>query len=140
MRRTMSSEDARRAARLRARSEAWRSSPSAGARMAPELWSDAVELARHCGTYATAGALGVPYGSLLRHVTAARGERAGGGARDGAPSGAAFVEVSGAALLSSAGTVVEWSGADGTRLTIRLAAGHEIDVAGLLLGLQARGQ
>lgn len=132
MRRRISAELQQKLERARIRIERWRSARPRGTRMPPQLWSEAVALARVCGTYAVARAVRVDYGALRRRL-----EAAGPGSREQKTRGNEFVELKGALLAATAGPVVEWSGADGTRLTIRLPVGHGLDVAGLVVGVQA---
>jgi hypothetical protein len=59
-----------------------------------------------------------------------------------APPPGAFVELSGAQILgasSAPGAVVELSDGDGVRLTVRLVAGAEVDVARVVAAFRQRG-
>jgi hypothetical protein len=58
-----------------------------------------------------------------------------------APAGGAFVELSGAQILgasSAPGAVVELSDGAGVRLTVRLAASAEVDVARIVAAFRQR--
>ena len=114
----------------------WRRTRARRSPMPAKLWDEAVSLARHGGTYATARALRVDYGSLARRVAEARRGTDG----DEASAGA-FVALSGAQLLGAsapAGPVVEVSDGDGVRLVIRLGTGTELDVVGLVQRFRER--
>jgi len=92
--------------------------------MPPELWADAVALAREHGTFHTARALGLSYQTLKERVA-----EQGRGGRTGAPEG--FVEIPGAALFTGTeANVVEISDGPGRTLVIRLAGA--VDVAGVV--------
>jgi hypothetical protein len=90
--------------------------------MPAPLWEEAVCLARQFGVNPIRVALGLSYESLRE-----RAER-----REGASEAASFVEVSGGALVPATGPVIELADARGARLTIRLAAGSELDVEQLV--------
>ena len=115
----------------------WRRTREKRTAMPPDLWREAVGLARKGGTCATARALGVDFESLARRVAEARAGAEGDAARTNG-----FVELSGAQLLGAAvptGPVVEISDADGVRLTIRLARDTPLDVVGVVQGFCRRG-
>jgi hypothetical protein len=103
--------------------------------MPAELWDAAISLARDGGTYATARALGVDYGSLARRVAEVHS-----GGDEGATSGPAFVELGGAPLLGAAAplAVVEMSDAQGVRLVIQLGPSSALDVAELVQRFRER--
>jgi hypothetical protein len=92
-----------------------------------------------------AAGLGVKEGTLrhwrwqLNHwakAARARKKAEAGRRRSGSREPAAgFVELTGAQLLG-AGPMVEVAGADGFRVTIRLSAGAEVDVVGLVQALR----
>jgi hypothetical protein len=104
--------------------------------MPEALWNAAAELARSDGVYATSHALGVNYESLKsRTVAAAAGPEAVRTQRTG------FVELSPGpsfGCTQPTGVVVELVDPDGTRLTIRLASGSELDVPGLARAFWSR--
>jgi hypothetical protein len=115
----------------------WRRTREKRSPMPPELWEEAVVLARSEGTYQIARTLTVDYQALARRVA-----EAGGGSDRGVGRTGAFVEVSGAQLLGGStlvGPVVELCNRDGVRLTIRLASDEKLDVAGLVHALCRRG-
>jgi hypothetical protein len=123
---------------LRKRIDYWRRTRDRRTAMPAHLWGDAVALARSGRPYAVAHALGVNFEGLRRRMaeTASRGS---GGSAPGA-----FVELSGAQILgaSGAGTpgaVVELSDGGGVRLTVRLAAGSELDLARLVTAFRQGG-
>jgi hypothetical protein len=96
--------------------------------MPPQLWAEASVLARELGVHRVKSALGLNYESLKNRVRELGARQGGAGTK-----AAAFVELSGAQLLEPAsGPVVEISDADGGRLTVRLATGSGLDVAGLV--------
>jgi len=101
--------------------------------MPARLWNEASLLGREFGAYRIKCALGLNYRSLKKRIGVA-------GARGSAPAQApGFVELSGAQLLGPArGMVVEVSDADGSRLTVQLGTGSELDVAGLVEAFRRR--
>lgn len=115
---------------VRQRIEHWRATREKRGRMPERLWAAAVELAHKHGVYATAQGLGVNYDSLGARVSTQRPER-----RAPATRKAAFVELGPALSLSPTsptGPVLELTGADGQKLTLRLAASDELDLPGLV--------
>jgi hypothetical protein len=117
---------------LRKRIDYWRRTRDRRTPMPPDLWDEAVALARSGRAYAVAHALGVNFEGLRRRVAEA-------GPSDRAAPGA-FVELSGAQILgspSAPGAVVELSDGD-VRLTVRLAAGVEVDVARVVAAFRQR--
>jgi len=124
---------ARRVERVRKQIDRWRFRRKRCSPMPSRLWDEASLLARELGVHRVKCALGLNYESLKRRV-------GGGGAERGmAATKAGFVELSGAQLLEPAsGPVVEVSAADGGRLTVRLATGSELDVAGLVEAFRRR--
>ena len=119
---------------LRKRIDYWRQTRDRRTAMAADLWDEAVALARPGRAWAVARALGISFQALRRRMA-----EAGGGAPTASPS--AFVELSGAQILGSApapGAVVELSDGD-TRLTVRIAAGVELDVARVVAAFRQRG-
>ncbi len=113
----------------------WRRTRVKRSPMPAELWDAAIWLAQAGGTYATARALGVDYGSLARRVAEAQGGRGGR-----ATSGPAFVELGGAPLLGAPApaAVVELCATDGGRLVIQLGASMPLDVAELVQRFRER--
>ena len=119
------------------RVEHWRETREKRGRMPERLWAAAVALARKHGVYATAQGLRVNYDSLSARVGARRSKRRASKAR-----GAAFVELGPALPLSPTsptGPVVELTGADGQKLTLRLASTEELDLPGLVREFWSRG-
>jgi len=120
---------AARVAAVRRRIEHWRRVREKRSPMPEELWTAAVSLAREHGLYRVVRALGVNYETLKA--------RAGRLASDGAEAAngcGGFVELNGGHLVGrspGAGSVVELSGADGAKLTIRLA-GDAPELLGLV--------
>lgn len=123
-----------RVERVRKQIDRWRMGRRRCSPMPERLWDEASLLAREIGVHRVKCALGLNYESLKRRV----GE--GGAERGRAVTKAAgFIELSGAQLLEPAsGAVVEVSAADGGRLTVRLATGGELDVAGLVEAFRRR--
>lgn len=121
---------------LRERIEWWRQTRERRTAMPPDLWAEAVELARSGRPYSVARALGLGFESLRRRMAEATP-----GTLTTVPN--AFVELSwaqvfGAAIPSSPGTVVELSDGNGVRLTVRLVAGAEVDVARVVAAFRRR--
>ena len=122
---------------LRKRIDYWRRTRDRRTPMPAELWDEAVALAWSGRAYAVAHALGVNFEGLRRRMA----EAGPGGRGEAAPG--AFVEVSGAQILGAAGAgapgpVVELSDGGGARLTVRLAAGTDLDVAGVVAAFGRR--
>ena len=114
-------------ARLSDDVERWRKTRAKLSPMPGPLWTGAIALARRLGVNPVKGALGLNYKALRTRV-----EASGRPAKSASASSARFVELSGAQVLgapAAAGTVVEVSDAHGARLTVRLAAGGDLDVA-----------
>ena len=118
---------------LRKRIEEWRRTRDHRTAMPADLWDEAVALSRPGRAWAVARALRISFQALRRRMAEAG---------DGAPttSSSPFVELSGAQIIGSAspsGTVVELS--DGAaRLTVRMAAGMELDVARVVAAFRRR--
>ena len=105
--------------------------------MPESLWLEATRLARTHGVSPVCRHVGLGYASLQKRVAATAD------ALSQEPSDeAGFVELSAAQLLgaSAAQTVLELSDRDGTRLTLHLAPGSEVDVLGLVAGFYGRGR
>ena len=122
--------------RLGERIEQWRRTRARRTAMAPELWLTAVELAQSHGAHRVARALRINFECLKRRMA-----EAGAVARPTAASGA-FVEWTGAQILSassSRGAVIELSDETGVRLTLRLGAEVEVDVARVVAAFRQRG-
>jgi hypothetical protein len=122
---------------VRQRIEHWRETREKRGRMPERLWAAAVALARKHGVYATAQGLRVNYDSLRARVGVRRPKRRAPKAR-----GAAFVELGPALPLEPAsptGPVVELTGTDGQKLTLRLAGTEEVDLPGLVREFWSRG-
>ena len=114
-------------ARLSDDVERWRKTRAKLSPMPGPLWTGAIALARRLGVNRVKNALGLNYKALRNRV-----EASGRPAKSATASSARFVELSGAQVLgapAAAGTVVEVSDAHGARLTVRLAAGGDLDVA-----------
>ena len=121
--------------RLRERIERWRQARGKRGPMPAPLWASAVALARRRGVYATAKGLRVDFGSLRRRLAAAAERTAP--SRERQPT---FVEITPAAMFGAAGpgASVELSSPEGVKLTVRLAAGEELDVGALVRELWGR--
>ena len=112
------------------RIEHWRETRARRGRMPERLWEAAVALAGEHGVYATSQGLRVNYDSLRARVQGQRPKR-----RSAKGRGAAFVELGPTLPLgpvSPTGPVVELTGADGQKLTLRLAGPGELDLPGLV--------
>ena len=105
--------------------------------MPPELWAEAVRLARGGRTHAVARALGLNSQRLKQRMQEARG-RAPAARTD------EFIELSGEQLLGAglpaAAAVVELLDRQGDRLTVRLPAGTELDIGRLLSEFRSQGR
>jgi hypothetical protein len=120
---------------LRERVDEWRRTRDRRTAMPAGLWDEAVALARPGRAWAVARALGVNFQALRRRMA-----EAGDDAPGASSSSSAFVELSGAQILGSApapGAVVELSDGD-ARLTVRMAAGVELDVARVVAAFRRR--
>ena len=124
--------DAAELARLSEEVERWRRTRAKLSPMPAPLWKATIALARRLGVNPVKNALGLNYRALRSRVEAG-GEVAASGSA-GAPT-ARFVELSGAQVLGvpvATGPEVEVSDALGARLTVRLVAGNQLDVARLV--------
>jgi len=119
------------------RVERWRNGREKRSPMPESLWHEATRLARKHGVSPVCRHVGLGYASLQKRVAAAADESSQESADEGG-----FVELSAAQLLggSPSQTVLELSDRDGTRLTLRLAPGSEVDVLGLVQGFRGRGR
>ena len=127
MARRRNAAEAQELARLSEDVERWRRTRGKLSPMPAPLWKAAIALARRLGVNPVKNALGLNYRALRSRVEA-DGEVA---ASAGAPA-ARFVELSGAQVLGlpgAGGSVVEIADAHGARLTVRLVAGTQLDVA-----------
>jgi hypothetical protein len=109
--------------------------------MPESLWLAATRLALTHGVSPVCRHVGLGYASLQKRVAATADAPSLEASREPADE-AGFVELSAAQLLgaSAAQTVLELSHRDGTRLTLRLAPGSEVDVLGLVQGFCGRGR
>jgi hypothetical protein len=95
--------------------------------MPEELWAQATRLAQRLGVWRVTRDLGLCYESLKRRVE----EKVSGKE----PGAVRFVEVRGSDVIdvaSSNGTVVELHATDGTRMTVRLGGGVQVDMMALV--------
>lgn len=118
----------------RSRIERWRKTREKRTAMPEDLWSAAVALAKTHGVYKTSNALTVSFEALQKRIGQSPNKRNDGDARS-----ADFVELDGTQLVGSSGTVVELSRGDGAKLTIRMPAGEDLDVASLAATFWSRG-
>jgi len=118
---------------LGARVREWRITRQKISPMPAELWTEATALAHEFDVNTVRRAAGIDYGALRQRVDA--GHRRSAGESGEAPR---FVEVDGAAVFPAAGPVIELTDATGTRLTIRLSAGSELDVGRLVESFRGR--
>jgi hypothetical protein len=109
--------------------------------MPETLWREATGLARVHGVSPVCRHVGLGYAALQKRVATAECHAEDASSPEPVLE-AGFVELSAAQLLgeSSAQTVLELSDRDGTRLTLRLAPGSEVDVVGLVQGFRERGR
>lgn len=113
---------------VRERIEHWRETRAKRTRMPEELWDAAASMAREHGLWSVSRALRVNYESLKSR--ASRTKDSG----DGVSGPAGFVELEPmqfAGSVAQAGGVVELSGADGAKLTIRVGLREVLDVTAL---------
>ena len=111
----------------------WRATRQSVSPMPAELWSEATALAREFGVNAVRVAAGIDYGALRRRVDA---EPDTSRAEEGETQ--RFVALDGAAVFSAGGPVIEITDTSGTRLTVRLAAGSEVDLGRLVESFRRR--
>ncbi len=120
---------------LRGRIEHWRASRGSQGRMPEALWEAAAAAAKKHGVSRVASELKLGYAGLKQRM---QGHSVGGSAPRPAAAAPGFVEVSAAHLLapsSMAGTLIEYSRRDGSKLTVKLPAGSPLDVLALLAAL-----
>lgn len=127
----------RELASLGRRVERWRNSREKRSPMPEPLWGEAVRLALIHGVSPVCRHVGLGYASLQQRVAASEDEPAPAPVDD-----VGFVEVSALQLLgtSATQTVLELSDREGTRLTLRLAPGSEVDVLGLVESFRGHGR
>ena len=127
--------DARELAQLSKDVERWRQTRAKLSPMPAPLWAAAIALARRLGVNPVKEALGLNYTALRTRLDAARSDVV-------ATAPARFVELSGAQVMglpsAAPGSVLEFSDAHGTRLTVRLDAGASLDVARLVEAFRRR--
>lgn len=119
---------------LRGCIEHWRATRGSQGRMPEALWEAAAAAAKKHGVSRVASELKLGYAGLKRRM---QGRSAGRSApRPAVAPG--FLEVSAAQLLAPApmaGTLIEYSRRDGSKLTVKLPAGSTLDVLALLAAL-----
>lgn len=123
-------EDAGALARLSEEVDQWRRTRAKLGPMPAHLWKKAAALARRLGVNPVKTALGLNYEVLRSHAEVGDQVASSPGGRT-----TRFVELSGAEVLgvpATTGSVVEVFDAGGARLTVRLVAGAELDVARLV--------
>ncbi len=112
---------------VRRRIDVWRWTRLKRSPMPEDLWVQATKLAGNLGVWRAAHELGLCYESLRRRVEEKASRKQAGDVR--------FVEVRGSELMdvaSSNGTVVELHATDGTRMTVRLGSGGQVDLQALV--------
>ena len=117
------------------RIEHWRKTRLKRSPMPEELWDAAASLLRTHGAYPVAKALRVNYAALKKRAEQNSLNGPDRKNHDG------FVELSAAQLIGTppqVGTVVEVEERDGVRMTIRVAGGNPVDVAGLVAAFRSR--
>lgn len=118
---------AQRLQQVRRGIDVWRWTRQKRSPMPEELWTRATRLAQRLGVWRVARDLGLCYESLKRRVEEKVSRKEPGAVR--------FVEVRGSDLMdvaSSDGTVVELHATDGTRMTVRLGGGAQVDMMALV--------
>ena len=124
---------------VRERIERWRRTRTKRTAMSEELWDAAISLLEGRSVYAVARALNVSHDRLkMRALEAELEERS-----RASKSEADFVELRAGQVFGAseaAGSEVELLSADGARMTIRLEAGHAVDVVGLSDAFWSREQ
>lgn len=113
--------------RVRRRIDVWRWTRLKRSPMPEDLWIQATKLAEALGVWRVARDLGLCYESLKRRVEERASRKQAGAVR--------FVEVGGVDLTdvtSSNGAVVELHATDGTRMTVRLGSGAQVDLQALV--------
>lgn len=122
-------------ARVRERLDVWRRTRERRGPMPEDLWDAAVGVAQKHGVWAVSRALRVNYATLGRRVEVAKAA-APEAAEAGAPRAGRFVEVDAARLLAPAAAprvmVVEVTGKDGAKLTVRVEGVELPDVPALV--------
>ncbi|WP_224373233.1 hypothetical protein [Hyalangium versicolor] len=101
--------------------------------MPEALWEAAAAAAKKHGISRVAGELKLGYAGLKVRV-----EGRSEGRSTPQPAASGFLEVNAAQLLAPspmAGTVIEYSRRDGSRLTVKLPVGSTLDVLALLAAL-----
>lgn len=114
---------------LRRRVEAWRATRVRRSPMPEELWATAFSLVEKHGLWPVARDASVDYGSLKARV-----ERATEGRQKESAGSVGFVEVDACRLLGpteSESAEVELTGADGSKVTVRLEGRRGLDVVAL---------
>lgn len=120
---------------LRGRIEHWRATRESQGRMPEALWEAAAAAAKNHGVSRVASELKLGYAGLKLRM---QGRSAGRSAPRLAGAAPGFVEVSAAQLLAPspmAGTVIEYSRRDGSKLTVKLPTGSTVDVLALIAAL-----
>jgi hypothetical protein len=133
MRRTF--EGTKELRELRGRIEHWRATRESQGRMPEALWEAAAVAATNHGVSRVASELKLGYAGLKRRM---QGRAEGRSAPRLAGAAPGFLEVSAAQLLAPspmAGTLIEYSRRDGSKLTVKLPTGSPLDVLALLAAL-----
>jgi hypothetical protein len=113
--------------------ERWRRTRTKLSPTPEPLWAAAVEVARECGVYGAARALGLCYGSLRTRADRQGVPRRRPGTKRAARPAPTFVELRAAPFEteSPAGVVVEVTGSTGQKLIVR-CRGDEVDWSALI--------
>ncbi len=124
-------------AALGGRIDRWRKTRGKRSPMPEALWNEATRLALLHGVSAVCRPLGLGYQPLRERAASASGPE------EAQPDVPAFVELSAAQLVGSADlppaqTVLELVDREGTRLSLRLAAGESLDVGALVESFRGR--
>jgi hypothetical protein len=116
---------------IRSHIDVWRWTRLKRSPMPEALWGQAAKLAQSLGVWRVARDLGLCYESLKRRIEERASQKEAGAVR--------FVEVRGADLMevgSSDGSVIELHATDGTRMTIRLGRGAQVDMKALVVAFR----
>ena len=120
--------------RLRAAIASWRRERYARAPLPAHLWAQAAEVARQVGINQARLALGVSHVALRAHAELRAEIEQGSGTQFVELSGA---EVLGAGLAAASSATIEIHGRD-VQVTVRLAAGMEVDMSALIMAVSGR--
>lgn len=136
MRKSSKQQVAPEVRRLRKRIDRWRQTRRKRSPMPKRLWAEAVRLAELHGVSRVSTQAGIDYRSLKNRTKQASKKQSGHSGE------AEFVELSTTQLFGGHGgpAVVEVTGDDGVRLTVRYDDSRQLDVAGLVAAFCGGGR